>query len=414
MSVPGGFTGGLAFLPNWLNETADATAFDPLFSAWVRASGWKTGGVVWPAEGKPTVSVGVRPDGFVETAQPPPELAEPVRALQRGSQTVVWQLPGTCGRLYTLLQPAGRPAGAVWVERTGTEAWTEADRHYLLLAARLIERSPALATKIGPLIDSERLHQRLSDAAVIAGRMAHDFDNVLTGIIGFADLTLPLVNALPQPAKFVGEIGKVGQRGIVFTQQLHQLSRSAQVKPHPGAVAAAVTKEELRLRPTTPTGLHLSTDLPADLPPVAMDAGPLGLVVGHLLENAIEACPPTGRVAVSAREVELTATDARAYLGRVTPGPHVELTVRDSGSGIKPEVRARLFAEPFYTTKVRHRGLGLAVVFRTLYAHGGGIRIEPATPPDAGTVVRVVLPPGVVRPPVTTTPPVATATIIRG
>jgi signal transduction histidine kinase len=417
MSVPTGFTAGLAFLPNWLNDAKDAVAFDAILSAWVRASGWRSAGVVWPADVKPTLAMHVRPDGATESTAPPPELPEPLKALRGGSQTVVWQLPNTCGRLYALLQPAGRPAGVLWVERAGPEPWSETDRHYLLLSVRLIERSPALAAKIGPLIDSERLQQRLNDAAVIAGRMAHDFDNVLTGIIGFADLTVPLVPANSQPAKFVAEIGKVGQRGIVFTQQLHQLSRAGQVKPLPGGVAAAVAKEEVRLRPAMPPGLQLVTDIPASLAAVGMDNGPLGVVLGHLIENAADASPPNGRVAVTARAVELSVSDAKTYLGRVGPGTHIEVTVQDYGTGIKPEIRAKLFAEPFFTTKVRHRGLGLAVAYRTLYAHHGGIRIEPATPPEVGTTVRVVIPPGAVRPPVATAPPrttTATATTLGG
>jgi signal transduction histidine kinase len=135
-----------------------------------------------------------------------------------------------------------------------------------------------------------------------------------------------------------------------------------------------------------------------------MDSGPLGVVLGHLIENATDASSPNGRVVVSANVVELSTADAKAYLGHVGPGTYIEVTVKDSGTGIKPEVRAKLFAEPFYTTKVRHRGLGLAVVFRTLHAHGGGIRIETPTPPDHGTVVRVVLPPGAVRPAVAPAP----------
>ena len=73
-------------------------------------------------------------------------------------------------------------------------------------------------------------------------------------------------------------------------------------------------------------------------------------------------------------------------------GPHVLVTVSDTGAGIKPEVRRRLFAEPFFTTKVRHRGLGLAVAFRILSAHRGGVQLDPAPPPGPGTVARVVLP----------------------
>jgi signal transduction histidine kinase len=165
-------------------------------------------------------------------------------------------------------------------------------------------------------------------------------------------------------------------------------------------VATAVSREEARLRPLHPAGFELTAEVPAGLPPVGMEAGPLGVVLGHLLQNAIEGGGHPPRVAVSARMVDLSAADAKGYLGSVRPGPHVEVRVQDAGNGIKPEVRARLFAEPFYTTKTRHRGLGLAVVFRTLYAHHGGIRLDSPVPADVGTSVRVVLPPGAVRPPV--------------
>jgi signal transduction histidine kinase len=224
---------------------------------------------------------------------------------------------------------------------------------------------------------------------------------------------VPLVPPGSQAAKFITEISKVGQRGIQFTQELHQMSRSGQSKPQPGSVAASLAKEETRLRPHMPAGAQVVTNLPPGLPAVAIDPGPLGVVVGHLLENAVEATPANGRIVVTARPVELTAAEARGYLGQVGIGPHIEVTVQDSGPGIKPEVRAKLFAEPFYTTKVRHRGLGLAIVYRTLCAHRGGIRLDAAPAPQTGTVARVVLPLAVARPAVVPTV-IASTPVVRG
>ncbi|MBX9581102.1 MAG: hypothetical protein K2X87_12405, partial [Gemmataceae bacterium] len=231
----------------------------------------------------------------------------------------------------------------------------------------------------------------------IAGRMAHDFDNILTGILGFADLTLPALPADSQEASFVAEIAKVGQRGILFTQQLHQLSRGGQAKPHPGSVAATLAREEARLRPAMHPALKMEKDVPPDLPAAAVEAGPLQTALGHLFENAVEACPQGGTVRLVARPAELSAADAAAFLGPVTPGPHLLVTITDTGGGIKPDVRRRLFAEPFFTTKVRHRGLGLAVAYRVLAAHRGGLSLDPA---PGGTAARVALPVAAHRPPV--------------
>lgn len=394
MLSAGGLTSGLASLSAWL-DAPNGTGFDALFGAWARASGFRAAGVLWPAAA-PTFARFASGGTVVISDSAPAERGQVLAILSdNGPQTTVWQMPQSAGRLYALLLPAGRDPGLLYAERPAGP-WTEADRHYLTLSAGLIARSQALAADLGPVVDPVRLDQRLADAAVIAGRMAHDFDNILTGIIGFADLTAPLVPAGSQAAKFVAEIAKVGHRGIVFTQQLHQLSRSASTKPSPGGIAAAFAKESAKFSASA----EVRADLPAGLPAVAMEPGPLSAVLGHLLANAVEATPAVGGVSVSARVVDLSAADAAGYLGAVSPGPHVEVTVIDSGPGIKPDTRARLFADPFVTTKVRHRGLGLAIVYRTLAAHRGGVRIGPADP-GPGTAARFVVPPAAARPPVT-------------
>lgn len=391
MSQPGTLAAALAYVPNWWQETSDPTGFDALLVGWAKACGWKAAGFAWPAE-SPTVLKTAHPAGLGEPGPAPAELPEAARRIRAGEPTVMWVHPGTAGRVYAGVQMPGRPMGVLWAEKTAGQPWSENDRAYLVLTARALDRSPVVAAATGPVVDPDRLSQRLADASVIAGRMAHDFDNILTGIIGFADLTGPMLPVGSQPAAFVAEIGKVGQRGILFTQQLHQLSRGGQTKPTPGSVPAAVAKEETRLRQAMPAGIRLTKDLPPTLPAVAMEAGPLQTVLGHLMANAVEACPPNGLVSVSARTVELTEADAREYLGKVSVGGHLEVTVADAGAGIKPEVRRRLFADPFFTTKVRHRGLGLAVTYRILCAHRSGIQIHPAPAPATGTTAQVVLP----------------------
>lgn len=397
MSAPGSLSAALDYLPRWWADAADPAAFDALLTGWVRAGGWRAGGFVWPAEPPAAIN---RAYPAVGEPVSPRELAEAVRLVRDGSPTAA--VASTAGRVrvFAPVAPAGRPVGLLWAERATPDPWPDAERSYLALAGRTVERSPALAAVAGAAIDSEKLTQRLADAAVIAGRMAHDFDNILTGILGFADLTLPLIPDGSPQASYLAEITRAGQRGQQFTHQLHQLSRGGQPKPTPGSVAATLTREEQRLRSLLPAGVRVEKDLPADLPGVAVEAGPLQTALGHLFENAVEACGAAGTVRVSARLVELSADDRAGYLGAVGPGPHVLVTVADTGPGIKPEVRRRLFAEPFYTTKVRHRGLGLAVVFRVVAAHKGGVRLDPAPPPATGTVARVVFPLAVARPPV--------------
>ncbi|WP_439631855.1 ATP-binding protein [Gemmata sp.] len=411
MSDPGTLSALTAFVPNWWQETTSPTTLGTLLAGWAKACGWQACGLAW-SDDTTTVVRTVR-GGGVADGPAPPEVPDALRRVRIGEATAAFPVPETTGRVFTGVQPPGRVMGVLWAERADAP-WTDADRTALVLTAKIVERSPALAAVVTPRIDSDRLEQRLADAAVIAGRMAHDFDNILTGIIGFSDLATPLLTAGSQAAKFVAEISKVGQRGIVFTQQLHQLSRSGQVKPNPAAVAAVLAKEEVRLRALSLSNHYFEKDVPANLPPVAMEAGLLQTTLAHLIENGVEACPQGGTVRVAARVVDLTDADAPSFLGKPGTGPHLLVTIADTGTGIKPEVRRRLFVDPFYTTKVRHRGLGLAIVYRVLCVHRGGIQIEPA-PKGPGTLVRVVLPLAPGRPAPTGAPAgPASATVVRG
>jgi signal transduction histidine kinase len=397
MSNPGTLSAALAFVPNWWQETTEAGAFEKLLRSWSQACGWRSCGFVWPGENSPAIAKMIQGGTIVESA--PPEVPDAIRRIRSGEETAIYSVAGTTGRVFAGVQPTGRPLGLVWADRVAGQPWTDADRAYLALTAKMMERSPAVASVVGPILDPDKLYTRLGDAAVIAGRMAHDFDNILTGIIGFSDLTLPMLPTGSQAAGFVAEIGKVGQRGIQFTQQLHQLSRSGQVKPQPATVLVAIAKEEARLKLAMNPQVRIEKDLPSNLPAVALEAGPLQVVVGHLMENAVEACPQGGLVRIAAKPVELSEADAKIFLGKAGIGAHLQISVTDTGIGIKPEVRRRLFAEPFHTTKVRHRGLGLAIVYRILCSHRGGIQIDPVPSPGTGTHVRVVLPLAAARAP---------------
>ncbi|MCS7270736.1 MAG: ATP-binding protein [Gemmataceae bacterium] len=389
----------LGFVPEWCREGNELAVLENLLARWEGVCGWRGCGIVVPT-GDELAALTVR--SGVASTEAPPEAPDALRRLRGGESGIHYSNVDSSGRFFAAISLAGRGLGAVWAESPREQPWGEFEQAYLILTGRVLEHAPVVQLLAGPLVDPQRLHQRLADAAVIAGRMAHDFDNILTGIVGFSDLALPLVPSGSQAAAYIAEIAKVGQRGIQFTQQLHQLSRSGQYKPTAGSIALALAREEGRLKPQMHPHLRLEKELPVQLPNVALDTNVLQIVLGHILENAIEACPQGGSVRISARVHTLSAAEARTYLGRVRPGDHVVIQVVDSGPGLKPEVRRRLFVEPFFTTKVRHRGLGLAIVYRILWVHEGGINLEPALPPATGTQVRIALP-------VATTPTPASA-----
>lgn len=236
--------------------------------------------------------------------------------------------------------------------------------------------------------DWKRFQERLQDAAVMTGRVAHAFDNVLTGILGFAELTLSQAPTKSATHDYVSEVLRAAQQGVGLTQELHLFSRCSTSGSGPTSLSLVLAEEEARLREAAGSAVQVRLNLPADLPPVAIDADALRQVVRQLLDNARES--GANSVTASARMMEQTAPAGAEWIGPVGNGLVVELTIADTGSGMTSEVRRRLFQEPFFTTKPRHRGLGLAIVCRILLAHRGALRLE--TDPERGTIARVLLP----------------------
>ncbi len=239
--------------------------------------------------------------------------------------------------------------------------------------------------------DFVRQKERLEDAAVVVGRLAHDFGNVLTSILGFAELTMRQIGPHSEVAPYVAELHQAAQQGAQFVSDLRLFSRRRSVQPQPTSLLELAAAEEARLRPTWVPGCELRVSLPSNLPAIAIDAEPLRQVIGRLLENAHEACAGTeSLVTLTARLVTLTESDSRQVLGNAAAGPHVEITIADNGKGLGTVARQYLFRELFFSTKPRHQGLGLAIVYGILHAYRGGLRLDPG--PEGGTVVRVVLP----------------------
>jgi signal transduction histidine kinase len=252
--------------------------------------------------------------------------------------------------------------------------------------------SPSAGSEFFAGLDPVRLQQRLQDAGTISGRIAHAFDNVLTGIMGFAELTLSQTDARSPNRPFLEEVVKAAQQGVQLTQQLHFFGRCAVPTRGPAILSYVLGEEEARLRSSLAPGVSLQIDVPADLPAVAIDAELFRQVIAHLLDNAHEAVGSKGNMTLTARRTEADRSLAADTLGSLSPGPCVEVTVANNGPEISPDIRRRILQEPFFSTKPRHRGLGLAIVYRILHAHHGGFRMS-STPAQTAVHLYLPLPP---------------------
>jgi signal transduction histidine kinase/ActR/RegA family two-component response regulator len=281
----------------------------------------------------------------------------------------------------------------VWVEGPLERLWTDAERAALVLVVQVLGRrtchsdSPPRWTK--HLEQALRL-RRLEDAAIVTRRLSHDFGNVLTGILGFTELTRAQLTPNDPAYPYVLELCEAVQQGTRMTDHLRLFSRRNAKTGQRSDVASVLAAEEFRLLKAGGSPWVLRIDAAPDLQPVALNAEALQTVLANVLANAREAVKSGGEVTVTARATQLSEADCLDVFGCTEPGAFIEVTVADDGCGLSPEARQRLFAEPFFTDKPRHRGLGLAVVYGILRAYRGALTVEPRA--ECGILVRLFLP----------------------
>ncbi len=232
-----------------------------------------------------------------------------------------------------------------------------------------------------------RLHaaQKMEAVGRLAGGVAHDFNNILTTITGYADLLLTGLGEEDPRAHEVREILSASRRASGLTRQLLTFSRKQVSAPRLVGLNAVIENLHAMLRPLIGEDIRLDYELARELWPVLADTGQLEQVILNLSVNARDAMPSGG-----------TLTFRTANLRRDAGSPahaheQVMLSVRDTGVGMTEEVRSHLF-EPFFTTKKAGAGtgLGLATVYGIVNQSQG--HIEVVSEPGKGTEFRIFLP----------------------
>ncbi|MCM2269220.1 MAG: ATP-binding protein [Thermoanaerobaculia bacterium] len=235
--------------------------------------------------------------------------------------------------------------------------------------------------------------QRLESLGVLAGGIAHDLANLLTGVLGHAELGL---QRLPpdSPARPHLEQAIEGvHRGGELTRQLLAYAGRAVLRREAVDLGVLVRGMGDLLRVSLAGGCELRYEIDGSLPAVEADAAQLRQIVMNLITNGAEAIGDAGGViTVTAGRRRLTPAELAGFQfgDALVAGDFVSLRVADTGAGMSDEVRARIF-EAFYSTKRAGRGLGLAAVLGIVREHGGAIRVDSA--PGRGSAFEIVLPP---------------------
>ena len=232
--------------------------------------------------------------------------------------------------------------------------------------------------------------QKMEAIGRLAGGVAHDFNNLLTEILGHCELLLADLEPGDPRRADIAAIDQAGARGAGLTRQLLAFSRKQIIEPTVLDLNGVVTDMRAMLGRLIGEDVTIVLHLRPELGAVKADRGQMEQIVMNLALNARDAMPKGGILTIETANVELDQHYATMHLA-VTPGPYVALSVTDTGSGITPEVQARLF-EPFFTTKEpgKGTGLGLATVHGIVTQSGGSVDVYSEI--DKGTVFKVYLP----------------------
>ena len=235
-----------------------------------------------------------------------------------------------------------------------------------------------------------RQAQKMEAIGTFAGGIAHDFNNILAAIVGFTELALAKISGDDPVHDDLYEIFSSGLRARDLVKQILTFSRQAELNRQPVQVNLIV-KEALKfLRSSLPTSIEIRPNIDSDAQVLA-DPTQIHQVLMNLCANAKHAMRETGGVLeVSLTEVQLAADFVVAHPGAVA-GPHLKLSVADSGDGMPPEMLEKIF-NPFFTTKGKKEGtgLGLAVVHGIVKSCDGFITVH--SEPSQGSTFNVFLP----------------------
>lgn len=320
-----------------------------------------------------------------------------------------WLQEEAAGRLITdvfrIINEETRDCSDNPVEKVLREgSITELTGNTMLISRSGIER--LISDSVAPIMDSHsriigtvlvfrditerrKMQERLLNAekieslGVLAGGIAHDFNNLLNAIMGNIDLAMLSAGEGAEISECLERADKATLRARDLTTQLLTFSRGGA----PIRKAASITdlirdSADFALRGSNSRSLFFFA---VDLYKADIDEGQISQVVNNLVLNAAQAMPKGGTVRISADNVEITPVSA----GELKPGAYVRITVSDEGTGITREHLKRIF-EPYFTTKAKGSGLGLATSYSIVRSHEGSIEVESEI--GKGTTMRVYLP----------------------
>ncbi|HDR04107.1 MAG TPA: PAS domain-containing sensor histidine kinase, partial [Candidatus Marinimicrobia bacterium] len=238
----------------------------------------------------------------------------------------------------------------------------------------------------------QQLHhsQKMESVGRLAGGVAHDFNNMLQGILGYSSLAIDHLDAQSPIHEYLAEIQKAAERSANLTRQLLAFARRQNVKPVLLNLNDTVGTMLNMLLRIVGEDISLSWNAASDLKMVKIDPSQVDQILANLVVNARDAIVGNGKIEISTQAV-IISSNQDFLTQELKPGEYVLLSVSDNGKGMDEATQKMIF-EPFFTTKGvgEGTGLGLATVYGIVSQNQGSITLE--SKPDAGTVFKIYLP----------------------
>lgn len=241
------------------------------------------------------------------------------------------------------------------------------------------------------LEDRLRHSEKMQAVGQLAGGVAHDFNNQLSGIMGFADLLRARVGNDPNLVRYTDNILLAVQRATDLTAKLLAFARKGKYLTVPVDVHRILVEVVSLLKHSIGKNIRIRQELRADPSITWGDPSQLQNAILNLAINARDAMPDGGELVLSTDLVTVDQTWSERLVYDIPSGSYIKIDVRDTGIGISSEIMDRIF-EPFFTTKTESKGtgLGLAAVYGALRNHGGGVSVESSI--GRGTTFSLLLP----------------------
>lgn len=232
--------------------------------------------------------------------------------------------------------------------------------------------------------------EKLEYFGTMSAKVAHDLNNLLHLINGCSDLALDELSDPVSLEETINDIKAAALNGRKIVEQMRSFAKKTVTVMEPVRIDKIVADHVRILRSTVPGAIEIKLNMPDDLPAVFANPTDMTRILVNLSQNALQAMGSEGVLAISLSTCIVRSDDESKRYG-AAPGCYVKLTVEDTGCGMTPKVRDKIF-EPYFTTK-RHEGgtgLGLAIINGIVKDHNGAISVKSA--PGQGSVFDVYIP----------------------